>query len=935
MSLLPLDVDYLKNAGAAAARLRGLRPLLLTKVSNDFTVALKCIGAYQTFETNDELKSLDNEDEARPLIAAGRTLLSLAQTALDLDSPDDAHLMRLHAALAFAMQGNFPNSKAAIREVPEDFLFSTSTRFIAAVVCDPVRMLHVDIAGKISWTAREFFANFYDALTTADDMGLSRALEYLTAATNFENSSDASLLLSIHVGSKQALRLSIAQLRNSAPEIPAWFIDGAISSGTLTLLPPQYVLLSERNIAASKDNALLNLPTSTGKTLIAEACMAASTQHGGISFFVAPYVAIGNQVMRSLQGKATAGVEVISMFGGYFAKRIPRREHTSVLVVATPERFDAWLRAGEDIERLRLVVFDEVHHIENGSRGARLEGLISRLRLLQQRLLRLRVIGISAVLPGANIISEWLNVSDDTFHALTWRPTARRLAVCSPKGMLTWIHGTDILRPKTSDVRDEFAYGVSLDLNLVAPDYTFVSKASEFAASENVAKISMDLSFRLGGCGLIVCPRRTDTRQIAATVSSLIQDFDINYKLAEFANKLRQSYSWLENLAENIEKGVAYHNASLPHDVRRGIEDLVHSGDLRFVAATSTLAEGADFPFRWTLVSHWLTGVHPTASKMKSLTFRNIAGRSGRAGYYTEGDTIIFQNTLGGRAAVGPVRLISEEVNDVMFSVTPLVSPIGDKDLVINPEIERALVAAYGSQLLASVQENPHSDDIVTLLVSATYAAVSGTAELLKRAMSQSLADALDNNAPGGAFAVQNSPVRLTEVGAAANKSGFSPSTCREILKFVDSANFANHKFWLLAQVLGAFSSVPEQQDTFIAKIFNGNKAKGFMKSNDIAIVIEKHINKIPLREIFDELPARLKSKGQSDFIEKEFDKFVQIVDSSIPNFLPWMLRGIATMAPFSTRSAIEQPNWASLADSWNSVEQNDMGNENLNEDSV
>ena len=66
------------------------------------------------------------------------------------------------------------------------------------------------------------------------------------------------------------------------------------------------------------------------------------------------------------------------------------------------------------------------------------------------------------------------------------------------------------------------------------------------------------------------------------------------------------------------------------------------------VTATTTLAEGVDLPFRFTILADWLTWDGTNKQRpMASLLFRNIAGRCGRAGVMTEGDTIIFDNPVG------------------------------------------------------------------------------------------------------------------------------------------------------------------------------------------------------------------------------------------------------------------------------------------------
>jgi len=931
MNLLPNDIDFLKNASAVSARDRGLLPLVPTKVTNDFTVAIKCIGVYQSLESEAELQKLDDEEFSKPLIAAGRILLGMANSSQELHDPVELCFMRLHAALAFAMQGNFPSSKAALREIPEKFIIGTSLRLMAATVCDPIAATRIYNENSEIVSDYNFGKYFLHSLKSANSDFLRLAIEILATQTNFSNREETSLLLSVEVACRQAYRLSTAHLYITSPEIPAWFIDGAIKKGILTLLPPQRSLLSTKKIAIGNENLLLNLPTSTGKTFIAEACMAASVKNGGISFFIAPYVAIGNQALQSLKSKCGDSVEIISMFGGHYASKISLEKPT--IVVATPERFDAWLRIQQATGLLRLVVFDEIHYIENGARGARLEGIISRLLLIQRRQPLLRLMGLSAVLPGAGTMTEWLKVPNSAFHFLSWRPTARRVAICKSNGEISWLNGTDALRPNEKKSDDPFAHSIKIDLKTVSSSAYFPTKEAEHSSGSNVAQIAIDLSKRLGGIGLIVCPRRADTRQLASILANYYPPIDKLSPLHILIDKLRLAYPWMNKLIYAIERGIAYHNASLPHEIRREIEYYVKSGDIKFVASTTTLAEGADLPFRWTLVSHWLQGLHPEGVPLKSLTFRNMAGRSGRAGYYTEGDTIVFHNTLGNRQAIGAPGLISEKVNEVMFGAAPVTSALHKNENDLQDLIPEPIRAACASQLLACIAENPNSNDIVKDLVLSTYANASGDYTLIHEALIDALNQTLVENEAGGPFAVRNSPVRLTELGIAANRSGFSPKSCRLMLQFVNEENFPKSDPEIIAKAIIYFASIPELQDHYLKKVCTEPKQRSFLKKNDLSTVIGQHLNKSSIRDMFDLLPSRIRSKAADDYVEKEFDKFSQAIESTIPNFISWILRGVATMSHFSASAQLPQPDWLTLSRSLHNPQSSPVDSEPLDEE--
>jgi hypothetical protein len=92
-------------------------------------------------------------------------------------------------------------------------------------------------------------------------------------------------------------------------------------------------------------------------------------------------------------------------------------------------------------------------------------------------------------------------------------------------------------------------------------------------------------------------------------------------------------------LATCLERGVAYHHSALSTILRYLIEDQVRAKTIRFVAATSTLAQGMNFPVATILVH----SVHKPrgGGNFSGSEFWNIAGRAGRVGMVEQG-LVIF-----------------------------------------------------------------------------------------------------------------------------------------------------------------------------------------------------------------------------------------------------------------------------------------------------
>lgn len=927
---LPASVRFLDSAASSAAKARGVEPVWPTADPLDVATALKCINTFQVHVNVDALEALDDENKASPLVAAARILQSTAQhLRRERNMPNNADLddLSFHAALAFAMHGNFPSARAVLSDVSSDYIEKSLVHRMVAAICVPCDKLVRSRSEDSEF--EEFRLCWYRALRNPVRRKRTAAFEFalrlFTEAAMAGTMAEGALLLGGRMAAHQASRLATANLLEDAPEIPKWFIRNSIKSGMVTLLPPQHMLLSKRRIAQHGRNTLLTLPTSTGKTFIAEACIASSLVDGGLCVYVAPYVAVGEQVKDSLRKHLGDEGRVVSMFGGFQTESLNSfAEHE--VVVATPERFDGWLRVGEGLDRLRTVVFDEIHILENGVRGARVEGLVSRLRLLQRNNPKLRIIGLSAVLTEPQRICMWLDVQDIDLHQIGWRPTARRLAMCLANGDMYWVHGNDVLRPageKPTSVMSE-PIRVNLPGKIKQAKYP---NANEKSAATNVAAIARDLLTRLGSPGLIVCPRKLDTRLLARELLEGRENVE-NENVLQTAANILERYPYLNFLAECLQYGVSYHNASLPFDVRRDIERLTRERALAVVCATTTLAEGADLPFRWTIVAHWLSSMRDDGKAMKSMTFRNIAGRCGRAGAFSEGDTVLFENLMGPPSMVRQRN--SRRLEEVMFSSSPLMSTLGSEWGDTPMHEQKLLEATFSAQLLACIGEHPDAEDIVSELTEASYAGQTDGKQNAHRILSETVSSILDNQLVGGAMAVMNSPIRLTEFGQAANLSGFSPGTCRLMVKFLSEESYETNAA-LYRKLLERFNSIPEQSNETLIKIFSGANHKNVLKADNLEKMLENLLLRMDLRQVFEELRNK-KSKAQPDTVETMFEGFVSFVNDVVGNFLPWVLRGLGKLSQFGNEEAAAI-NWSDIAKELEAVLSTkgcDAGSDNL-----
>src|SRR5207253_1496402 len=135
------------------------------------------------------------------------------------------------------------------------------------------------------------------------------------------------------------------------------------------------------------------------------------------------------------------------------------------------------------------------HLVHNDVRGIRLEGLITRLRLLQGRGVPLRLILLSAVLSRYDKLRQWLGASEASVITGAWKPTARRLAFWREQGALVWYVGDDpIRRPGTT------SHSSIGKFELPWPEYEFYQAQYVLDSSDNRNPSSMRMSPTLRRC---------------------------------------------------------------------------------------------------------------------------------------------------------------------------------------------------------------------------------------------------------------------------------------------------------------------------------------------------------------------------------------------------------------------------------------------------
>ncbi|MEM1856150.1 MAG: DEAD/DEAH box helicase, partial [Candidatus Methanomethylicaceae archaeon] len=129
-------------------------------------------------------------------------------------------------------------------------------------------------------------------------------------------------------------------------------------------------------------NVLLAVPTASGKTLVAILC---SIKHvlekKGKVLYLVPLKALANEKFEEFKSLEKIGIKVTFSTSDY-DKVDPSLENYDI-IIATNEKADSIIRHKPNwINKISLIVVDEIHLLGEPSRGPTLEVLLTSLRIL-------------------------------------------------------------------------------------------------------------------------------------------------------------------------------------------------------------------------------------------------------------------------------------------------------------------------------------------------------------------------------------------------------------------------------------------------------------------------------------------------------------------------------------------------------------------------
>ncbi|XP_073427861.1 probable ATP-dependent DNA helicase HFM1 [Dendrobates tinctorius] len=380
------------------------------------------------------------------------------------------------------------------------------------------------------------------------------------------------------------------------------------------------------DVLYSDKNFVMCAPTGSGKTVIFEIAIVRLLMESPAPWtnvkivYMAPIKALCGQRFEDWKGKfEQIGLLCKELTGDTEVEDLFEIQHAQI-IMTTPEKWDSMTRKWRDntlVQLVRLFLIDEVHTVKDESRGATLEVVVSRMKTMHASLSRavtntgeylpMRFVAVSATIPNADDISEWL--SDGRYPAICMKMDESHRPVKLRKVVLGF--------PCSSN-QTEFKFDLSLNYKIAGVIQTYSDQKPT----------------------LVFCATRKGVQQAASVLAK-----DANFTLSiEHKKRLLMAVNSVKDskLRDLVLYGVGYHHAGVDVSDRKIIEAIFTVGDLPVLFTTSTLAMGVNLPAHLVIIKstmHYASGMFQEYSETDML---QMIGRAGRPQFDTTAIAVIM-----------------------------------------------------------------------------------------------------------------------------------------------------------------------------------------------------------------------------------------------------------------------------------------------------
>ncbi|NOT60434.1 MAG: DEAD/DEAH box helicase, partial [Acidobacteria bacterium] len=573
----------------------------------------------------------------------------------------DSHERSFHvfvAAMAFYASGQYSRAFVTARSVAEP---TAAMKIICAYLRKETFALDEQLDNVLLRETPDFQEESeLDewAITVAIARSIAYASEFIrTGQPALLNNADDQLSDAIIIASAgnypawwwvvRLLRLMLRDLGNASPwqVLPPYFdnethaaLSGYIRHLAFLDRPVSEIWTSQRAalpLALNSLNrgAVINLRTSAGKTRIAEFAILQTllTNPDARIFYLAPFRSLAFEVEHSLGATFTKiGYRVSHLYGGFRASTVDiELADEAAITIATPEKTRALFRSAPELfQNVKLFIVDEGHLIGDSERDVRNEIFLDHLRIFAREK-GARILLLSAVLPNAQEVAEWITGTQSAVARSEWKPSTER------QGLLRWTGS----RVKIDWLGKVPSYNPSF---VESKPLGFGKRKNQFPNNKYEAVASTAIRLSEMGPVMIFIGKAVSVPTLAKAVLLALGKDPLNHQWPQHEWQIFQTICQEELASDAIEikaaqAGVICHSNRLTPQVRLAMEGLMRRGTPKIIIATKTLAQGVNVGVSSVIVAS--PYIHED-KKISTQDFWNICGRAGRAFVDGEGKVL-------------------------------------------------------------------------------------------------------------------------------------------------------------------------------------------------------------------------------------------------------------------------------------------------------
>lgn len=383
-----------------------------------------------------------------------------------------------------------------------------------------------------------------------------------------------------------------------------------------------------------QNDIVLSLPTSSGKTRIAEIAILKALIDNPYSkvLYLAPFRSLSYEIEESMNKTLSPlGFSTTFLYGGgQFSKLDKTLIENSNVIIATPEKAKAIVRADEDIaNEISLLIVDEGHLLGADERLIKIELFIEELKHHINNN-NGKIMLLSAVLPNTDDIAQWIAKNSNSVYETDKTIANKRF------GIIKWTYSHNI-------TIEWLGEPTSFNRNFVEKFLPPRARTKYFPNDKNegIAATALKLS-QLGTVLMFIA----QARYVVSSANRVLRAMGGSPELHNYINEeLFESFrlacdeAGVREIYDLARYGILCHYGKLPTDVRILIEQLMRSENVKVIVSTTSLGQGVNIGISTVIFADVFMN-HQDGRRIGSKDFWNIAGRAGRAFTDIEGKVL-------------------------------------------------------------------------------------------------------------------------------------------------------------------------------------------------------------------------------------------------------------------------------------------------------